>query len=386
MIGSIRDKCAIVGIGRTPFSSASGMTTEMLAVQACQAALADAGMKSSDVDGLLTYHQNDTAPVQVVAGSLGIRELRWYNEIYQGGPANCAVVLEAAMAVMSGMCETVLCYRAMNGRSGRRASGAGQEGRATEEMQFLMPYGIIGVPVWYAMWAQRHMAAYGTTREQLGHVAMVQRQWALNNAHSFSREPLTIEEYLAAPMISDPLSRLDCCREVDGACAIVVTSAERAKDLRRTPVCIRGGAYGTGPGAGRPYEKWEDYGRLYSHYVGPRAWQSAGVGPSDMDFAQIYDAYTFIVITQLEDFGFCAKGEGGDFITSGATGPGGSLPVNTGGGMLNEGYLHGLNVVCEAVTQLRGDAGERQVPNAEMGLVSGFGGPQGSAMVLRKWS
>ena len=384
MTNLLRDKCAIVGIGYTPFSSASGVTTEMLAVEACQTALKDAGIKSSDVDGLLTYHQNDTAPVQVVAGSLGIRELRWYNEVFQGGPGNCAVILEAAMAVMSGMCETVVCYRAMNGRSGRRAGEAGKGGGAVEDMQFLMPYGIVGVPVWYSMWARHHMATYGTTKEHFGQVAIAQREWAMGNERSFSRDPLTMAEYMAAPMISDPLSRLDCCREVDGACAIVVTSAERAKDLRQTPVYIRGGAYGTGPGAGRPYEKWEDYSDLYSRYVGPRAWQSAGVGPSEMDFAQIYDAYTFIVVNQLEDFGFCAKGEGGPFVSSGATGRGGSLPVNTGGGMLNEGYMNGLNVVCEAVTQLRGDAGERQVPNAETGLVTGFGGPQGSAMVLRR--
>ncbi|HKX77493.1 MAG TPA: acetyl-CoA acetyltransferase [Novosphingobium sp.] len=383
MSGLLRDKCAIVGLGYTPFSSNSGVTTEMLAVQACQNALTDAGLNSSEVDGLLTYHLNDTAPVQVVASSLGIRELRWYNEIAQGGPGNCAVILEAAMAVLSGMCETVICYRAMNGRSGRRAGELGKGGGAVDEMQFLMPYGIIGVPVWYAMWARRHMAAYGTTKAHYGQVAIAQRQWALNNDRSFNREPLTLEEYMSAPLIADPLSRLDCCREIDGACAVVVTSAERAADLRQPPVYIRGGAYGAGPGAGRNYEKWEDYGELYSRYVGPRVWQSAGLGPGDVNFAQIYDAYTFIVINQLEDFGFCAKGEGGPFVASGATAPHGALPVNTGGGMLNEGYLNGINVVGEAVTQLRGQAGVRQVPGAEVGLVSGFGGPQGSAMVLR---
>ena len=380
----LRDKCAIVGLGYTPFSSNSGVMTEMLAVQACHNAMADAGLKPGDVDGLLTYHLGDSAPVQVVASSLGIRELRWYNEIAQGGPGNCAVILEAAMAVMAGLAETVVCYRAMNGRSGKRAGELGAVGKAVGEMQFLMPYGILGVPVWYSMWARHHMATYGTTKEHYGQVAIAQRQWALNNERSFNHEPLTMEEYLATPLISDPLSRLDCCREIDGGCAIVVTSAERAKDMHQTPVYIRGGAYGMGPGGGRNYEKWEDYSRLYSHYVGPRVWDSAGLGPSDMNFAQIYDAYSFIVINQLEDFGFCAKGEGGPLIASGVTAPGGALPVNTGGGMLNEGYLNGLNVVAEAVTQLRGQAGERQVAGAEVGLVSGFGGPQGSAMVLRK--
>lgn len=377
-----RNKCAIVGLGYTPFSSNSGVTTEMLAVQACQAAMDDAGLKPGDVDGLLTYHLGDTAPVQVVASSLGIRELRWYNEIAQGGPGNCAVIIEAAMAVMSGMAETVICYRAMNGRSGRRAGQLGSDGAARDEMQFLMPYGIIGVPVWYSMWAQRHMATYGTTKEHYGQVAIAQRQWAMDNERSFNREPLTLEEYMAAPMISEPLSRLDCCREIDGACALIVTSAERAHDLRQSPVRILGGAYGTGPGAGRNYEKWEDYTQLFSRYVGPRVWQSAGLGPEDMDFAQIYDAYSFVVVDQLEDFGFCAKGEGGPMVASGLTAPGGSLPVNTGGGMLNEGYLNGLNVVAEAVTQLRGQAGRRQVAGAELGLVSGFGGTQGSALVL----
>ena len=383
MTNRLRDKCAIVGIGYTPFTSNSGMTTEMLAVQACQNALTDAGLKSSEVDGLLTYHQNDTAAVQVVAGSLGIRELSWYHEIFQGGPGNCAVVIDAVMAVMAGLCETAVVYRAMNGRSGRRAGEVGKGREATDDMQFLMPYGILGAPVWYSMWARHHMATYGTTREHFGQIAIAQRQWAIGNERSFSRTPLTMDEYLAAPMISDPLSRLDCCREIDGACAVVITSAERARDLRQTPVYIRGGAYGVGPGAGRPYEKWEDYSRLYSHYVGRQVWESAGLGPADMDFAQIYDGYSTIVLAQLEDFGFCLKGEGGPFVASGATAPGGSLPVNTGGGMLNEGYVTGLNVVCEGVTQLRGNAGERQV-SAEVGLVSGFGGPQGSALVLRR--
>lgn len=384
MSGPFRDKTAIVGVGYTPFSSNSGITTEMLAALACRNALADAGIDPASVDGLLTYHQNDTAAVQVVAGSLGIRELRWYNEVFQGGPGSCAIVLEAAMAVISGMCETVVCYRAMNGRSGRRAGEVGKGREAADDMQFLMPYGILGAPVWYAMWAQRHMAAYGTTREHYGHVAMAQREWALENPRSFSREPLTMDEYFAAPMISDPLCRLDCCREIDGACAIVVTSAERARDLPRTPVYIRGGASGIGPGAGRPYEKWADYGELYSAYVGPQLWKSAGLGPADMNFAQVYDGYSFIVVHQLEDFGFCPKGEGGPFVASGATRPGGTLPVNTGGGMLNEGYITGLNVVCEAVGQLRGSADGRQVPGAEVGMVSAFGGPQGSAMVLRR--
>jgi len=382
----IRDRCAIAGIGYTPFSKASGMTTEMLAVMAIQNALRDAGIDSTQVDGLLTYHLNDSAPLPVVASALGIPELRWYNEIHQGGPASSAVILEAVMAICSGMAETVVCYRAMNGRSGVRMGETGKGSGAVEEWQFLSPYGIVGAPIWYALWARRHMAVYGTTKEHLGHVAISQRKWALGNERAFSRSPLTMEEYLAAPMLADPFSMLDCCREVDGGCAIVITGAERAKDLRQPPVIIRGGAYGVGPAGGRNYEKWEDLTRLYSHYVGPRVWKSAGLGPEDMDFAQIYDAYSFVVISQLEDFGFCPKGEGGPFIAAGNTAPGGLLPVNTGGGMMNEGYIHGLNVVCEAVTQLRGQAGTRQVPGAELGLVSGFGGPQGSAMVLGKAS
>lgn len=384
MSGLLRDRCAIVGIGRTAFTKSSGVTTEMLAVQATHLALADAGLSTSDVDGLLTYHQNDSAAVPLVASSLGIQQLRWYNEILQGGPASSAIILEAAMAIFSGMADVVVCYRAMNGRSGLRMGETGKSVAATDEWQFLMPYGAVGAPIWYALWARRHMAVYGTKREDLGHIAISQRRWAMMNERSFDRAPLTMDEYLAAPFIVDPFSRLDCCREVDGACAIVITSAERARDLRCPPVYIRGGAYGTGPGAGRPYEKWEDHSRFYSHYVGPRAWASADLGPGDMDFAQIYDAYSFTVLSQFEDFGFCKKGEGGDFFAAGNGAPGGILPVNTAGGMMNEGYMHGLNIVTEAVTQLRGAAGARQVPDAEVGLVTGFGGPQGSAVVLRR--
>lgn len=383
MSDAFRDKCAIVGVGYTPFTSNSGVTTEMLAVEACRNALADAGLSAQQVQGLITYHQNDTAAVQVVAGSLGMRELSWYNEVFQGGPGNCAVVIEAAMAIISGLCDTVICYRAMNGRTGRRAGEVGRGREAMDDMQFLMPYGILGAPVWYSMWAQRHMAQYGTTKEHLGQIAIAQRRWAIDNERSFNRTLLDLDEYMAAPMISDPLSRLDCCREIDGACALVITRASLAKDLAKPPVLIRGGAYGIGPGAGRPYEKWEDYSELFSRYVGPQVWRSAGLGPDDMDFAEIYDGYTFTVLSQLEDLGFCAKGEGGPFVASGVTAPGGKLPVNTNGGMLNEGYVTGLNVVCEAVSQLRGEAGARQVPDAKVGLVTGFGGPQGSALVLR---
>lgn len=372
---------AIVGVGYTPFSRDSGQTTWQLAVQACRAALTDAGLDTKDADGVIQFHENDSTPALAVAMALGIQEVRWFEDLLQGGPGCCGTVLSAAAAIKSGMANVIVCFRAMNGRSGQRIGAFGADLAPAAEWQFVTPFGIVGPPVWFALWAQRYKSEYSLSAEDFANVVITQRVWAALNPRALLREPLTLEKYLDAPLVADPLRTYDCCREVDGACAVVVANPNAA-NWPHTPIRIRAGGYAAGRGAARPYEQWEDYTRFYSHLLAPRLWKESGLGPGDIDVAEIYDAFSFTVPVQLEDFGFCEKGEGAALIASGATAPGGTLPTNTHGGLLCEGYLHGMNHVCEAVEQLRHEAGERQVADAEAVLVTGFGGALGSALIL----
>ena len=235
------------------------------------------------------------------------------------------------------------------------------------------------------MAAREHMLRWGTTHEQLGAVAVAQRAFAVHNERALLRKPITLDDYLASRFVVEPFRLLDCCLETDGAVALVVTSAERARDLRRRPVLIRGAAWGSGRTL---YSNQQPDATLTAAArMAPRLWELAGVGPAEIDVAELYDCFTYTVLVQLEDYGFCKKGEAGPLVASGATRLGGSLPVNTHGGFLSEGYVHGLNHVCEAVSQLRGDAGERQVEGAELALSTsqpGYVSGNTSALVLRR--
>lgn len=263
--------------------------------------------------------------------------------------------------------------------------GTGRGVPVSPEVQYQAPYGYVAPPQQFAMYARAHMLRYGTRAEHFGRLAVTQRANAVKNPRALMRTPITLDDYLSSRWIAEPFRLLDCCLETDGACAVVVTTAERARSLRRPPVLISGAAWGGGTshlsGGGA------DPTVTAAAALAPRLYAQAGLGPGEVDVAELYDCFTYSVIVQLEDYGFCAKGEGGPYVESGATALDGPLPVNTHGGFLSEGYVHGLNHVAEAVSQLRGDAGDRQVPGAEVALSTSQPGyilPATSALILRR--
>jgi len=379
----LRDSTAIVGVGYTPFSKDSGVSTLTLALRAIHAAVEDAGLTLRDIDGLATHRVGDSALPATVLQSLGLSDVGYFVDQFGGGSASHAIVGNAAMAVATGAAEVVVCYRALNARSGFRMSGAGRPPPDQVEFQYQAPYGYLAPAQQFGMAARAHMLRYGTTAEQLGAVAVAQREHAVANERALMRNPITLDDYLASRWIAEPFRLLDCCLETDGAVALVVTSADRARDLRRPPVLIRAAAWGGGQTL---YSNGNDLTESAARRMAPRLFAQAGIGPEDVDVAMLYDCFTWSVLVQLEDYGFCPKGEGGPFAESGATRLGGSLPVNTHGGFLSEGYVHGLNHIAEAVAQLRGDAGVRQVAEAEIALSTaqpGYVAGNTSALILR---
>ncbi|MFI7451134.1 thiolase C-terminal domain-containing protein [Nonomuraea sp. NPDC049714] len=375
-----RDRTAVAGVGYTAFTKDSGVSTLTLACRAIMAALDDAGLGPGDVDGLATHRVGDSAAPSVVGPALGVHDPAWHLDQFGGGSVSHAVVGQAALAVAAGLAETVVCYRAINARSEFRMGGTGRGLPVSPEVQFQAPYGYFAPPQQYAMYARAHMLKYGTKAEHFGHIAVTQRASAAKNPRALMRTPITLDDYLAARWIAEPFRLLDCCLETDGACALVITTAERARGLRRPPVLISAAAWGGGAshlsgGAADPTTS-------AAAGLAPRLYAQAGLGPSDIDVAELYDCFTYSVLVQLEDYGFCAKGEGGPYAVSD-----GRLPVNTHGGFLSEGYVHGINHIAEAVSQLRGDAADRQVPGAEVALSTAQPGyilPATSALILTR--
>lgn len=382
---ALKDKYCIAGIGQTAFSKASGRTVLDLASEACVRAADDAGVPLDEIDGLVSFYFNDSVPAIAVASSLGIPSAMYAVDYSGGGNSANLIVLAAAAAIEAGLAKNVLCYRAMNGRSGFRLGG-GREFTARGPTQYTAPFGWITYPQAMAMWCRRHMIRYGTTSEQLAAVAITCRDNAALNDRAMQRQPIMLDDYMKSRMIVEPFRVLDICLESDGACAVLVTSRDRARDLKHRPVHIMGGAYGGGPNQGDDLFdalRWPDHAHNYAKYIAADLWASAGVGPRDIDVAEIYDCFTYSVLMQLEGFGFCGEGEGGPFVQNGRISRSGELPINTHGGLLSEAYIHGLNHVLEAVRQLRGDAGDRQVEGAEIALTTAGAMTCGSAMVLR---
>ncbi|MEV4895244.1 acetyl-CoA acetyltransferase, partial [Nonomuraea sp. NPDC055795] len=298
----------------------------------------------------------------------------WYLDQFGGGSVSHAVAGQAALAVAAGLADTVVFYRAINARSEFRM---GQAANPSPEVQYQAPYGLTAPVQHFALAARAHMLRYGTTEEHLGQIAVRQRAHAAKNPRALMRTPITLDDYLASRWIAEPFRLLDCCLETDGACALVITTAERARSLRRTPVLISAAAWG----GGQSFLSGADPTVSAAATLAPRLYGQAGLTPADIDVAQLYDCFTYSVLVQLEDYGFCAKGDGGPFAASGE-GP----PVNTHGGFLSEGYVHGINHLAEAVSQLRGDAGDRQVPGARVALSTSQPGyilPATSALILR---
>jgi len=381
---SLRDQVAIAGIGCTEYSKDSGVSTLTLASRAIMAALEDAGLDADAVDGVATFRVGDSVLPAVLTQALGVRDPRWYLDQFGGGSVSHAIIGQAALAIHAGIADTVVCYRALNARSEFRMGGTGRPLVDAVETQYQAPYGYFVPPQQFAMAARAHMEKYGTTEEQLGRVAVQQRANAVLNERAMMREPISLDDYAAARWVVEPFRLFDCCLETDGAVALVLTSAERARDLKKPPVLISGAAWGGGQTL---YSNQQpDTTRSAAADVAPRLFEMAGVGPGDIDVAQLYDCFTYSVLVQLEDYGFCAKGEGGAFVESGATARDGTLPVNTHGGFLSEGYVHGLNHVYECVSQLRGEAGARQIEGAAVGLSTaqpGYIAGNASALVLR---
>jgi acetyl-CoA acetyltransferase len=271
----------------------------------------------------------------------------------------------------------------MNGRSGFRFGTARERVvEAHGEMQFQAPHGYLVPPQWMAMWARRHQEVHGSTCEDLGQIAIVHNQHAQANRHALARAPLTMETYLASRWIDEPLRLYDCAFEADGAVALVVATEERARDLPREPVRILG--YCESSRHGGSWDQWPDMTRMCSESVAPRLWKKTGLRPADIDVACIYDCFTYSAMVGLEDFGFCERGQVGAYYAAGRATYGGDVVVNPHGGLLAEGYLHGFNHHFEAVLQLRGDAGARQVPDARLALVTAGAGPVGGALVYAR--
>jgi len=382
----LRDKYAIAGIGYTDFSKNSGRTVRRLASEACLAAVADAGLDITAVDGFCSFNMGDSVQGIAVATELGIPDVKWAVDLYAGGNAANLIVSNAAAAIEAGMATHVLCFRAMNGRSGYRFGAGGNAGRAAGITQYSAPFGLMTYPQAMAMWCRRHMIEYGTTSAQLATLAVTFRENALRNPRAMMKTPLTTEDYFASRMIVDPFRMYDICLESDGACAALVTSAERARDLRKKPVLISSAVYGGGPAQGEDLFdllRWPDHSHNCYKYLAHDLWGAAGIEPKDLDFAQIYDCFTYSVLMALEGLGFCDEGEGGEWIQGGRIRPDGEMPLNTAGGLLSEAYIHGFNHVIEAVQQLRGEAGPRQIPNAQIGLTTAGAMTCGSALILR---
>jgi acetyl-CoA acetyltransferase len=376
---------AIAGVGYTEFSDASGRSVLDLAAAACSAAILDAGIEAREVDGIASFMLNhDSVPTQAVATVLALPELRWSLDLMLGGQAPCHLVWQAAHALDSGQARAVLVFRALNGRSGARVGNMQFPGMGG---QYRYPIGYGSYLMYVAMWARRFLHETGQDERDLAAVALAQREFALRNPRAIRRQPLTLAQYLAAPFVVEPFRAADCTREVDGACAVLVTSLERARDLRHPPVRIASGAYRAGSRSGLDigdHLAWGDYTRNYTHLLREELFGRAGLEPKDVQLAEIYDCFTSTLLMGLEGLGLCGRGESGALVRSGATAQSGRIPTNTHGGLLSEGYLHGMNTVAEAALQVMGRGGERQAARHEVCAVTSGALMDGSALLLTR--
>jgi acetyl-CoA acetyltransferase len=385
---TISGTAAIAGIGATEFSKESGRSELQLAAEACIGAIKDAGLTPSDVDGLVTFTADASTEI-AVARELGIPGLSFFSRVDYGGGAACGTVAHAAMAVATGQAEIVVCYRAFNERSGQRfgqvsSALAGAPTSSGIDAGWSYPMGL-GTPAGQvAMIARRYMHEYGATSEDFGRVAVADRKHAATNPNAFFYgKPITLEEHQASRWIVEPLHLLDCCQESDGGVAIVVTSVERARDLPNPPAVVRAAAQGSGADQYVMTSYYRDglTGLPEMGLVGEQLWRQAGLAPEDVDVAVLYDHFTPFVLIQLEELGFCPRGEARHFIADGALELGGRLPLNPHGGQLGEAYIHGMNGIAEGVRQLRGTA-VNQVEDVEHVLVTAGTGVPTSGLVL----
>ena len=378
---TLRNKAAIVGIGQTDYSKNSGKTEVRMACEAIVAALADCGLTPADVDGLVRYDM-DTVDEVALTSHVGFKNLGWMSETAYGGTGGNATIVHAAAAIAAGLAEVVVCYRSLNERSGVRYGQARAAHLANGVNAFQLPWGMLTPAQRFGQFARRHMIQYGTTSRQFGEVAVALRRHATRNPNAMMQKPLTIEEHQASRMIADPLRLFDCCIESDGGCAVVVTTPERAKDMKHPGALIVGAAQGSGTRAQGIVFR-DDLSQPESVYTARDVYKMAGLGPKDIDVVMIYDHFTPFVIMSLETYGFCPVGEGGRFVEGGRIHFDGELPVNTHGGNHSEAYIHGLPHVIEAVRQIRGTS-TSQAKRAEVILSCSSVAQLSAAVILTK--
>ena len=407
----LRDKYAIIGVGETTYTRGSGMTTRALGTWAIKNAMDDAGIPAAEIDGMMSYSGNDSTASPMLAGDLGIR-LNFYMDVQGGGSSSEALIGLAIGAIEAGMCETVVVFRSMNGYSQVRIGGTGARASVPVGGDALhtAAYGWFSAGQSFSPTFMRHMYDYGTTPEQVAMVKVIHSEHASNNPKAYYKQRVTVEDVVNSRMICKPLHLLDCCVETDNATALIVTSVERAYDYAQTPARILGVAGRVCKPRIDMHFQHGPISTVAGHYIKDIIYRNAGVGPEDIQCTGAYDAFTFTSMLQLEDYGFCKKGEGGDYVSSGIMRLGGERPNNTSGGHLCEGYTHGMNMIIENVRQLRGEVdcycpvdangrrqhsynyaepseggGCRQVPNLEITQNLGWAMPgTGSSLIMRK--
>ncbi|MBI2872199.1 MAG: hypothetical protein HYY00_03300 [Chloroflexi bacterium] len=403
---SLKEKYCIVGVGETEYSQASGRTTRAMGVEVVKKAMDDAGLKASDVDGIVCYHSNDSTPTTLIAGTLGIRP-NFYLDVTGGGGTSGGLVTTALAAMEAGLCKTVAVFRSMNGYSQTRIGGTGPRAAApiTGEGVMTRPYGYMSPAQSFAFTFMRHLYEFGTKPSQVAMVKVVHTRHASNNPKAFLKKRVTVDEVLNSRWIVKPVHLLDCCLETDNATCIIVAPAERARSLRQKPIYIMGGSGPVNKLGGQDlHYQHGPITRVQGYYVKDIVFPMAGVTPEDIDVTGSYDAFTWTTLLQLEDYGFCKKGEGGDYVSSGIIELGGKRPNNTSGGQLCEGYTHGINLVIELTRQLRGQVDDycpgwregkhtydyseghcRAVKDPEIGMFMGWGSPgAGNSLILRR--
>lgn len=394
-------RAAITGIGQSDVGRRLHRDPLELTLDACLAAIEDAGLTREDIDGIATYPGNMAAPVGFSgAGVVEVQDaLRLHLDWYDGGPeqpGQLGSVINACLAVACGLATHVLCFRSVfegsaQGKGGRQGIGVGAAGsgggkgfRASGFMQWSLPFGAASAANWIAMFAQRHFHEYGTTREQLAQIALNGRKNAARNPKAIYRDPLSLDDYLAARMISEPFCLYDCDVPCDGGTALIVSRAETARDLRRRPIRVE--AVGSAI-HGRPsWDQWEELSTMALRDAAAMLWKRTDLTPADVDVAELYDGFSFITLAWLEALGFCGKGESGPFVEGGERiALDGALPLNTQGGQLSGGRLHGYGMLHEACVQLFGEGGERQVPGSpQVAVAAAGGGPLGGCLLLTR--
>jgi acetyl-CoA acetyltransferase len=380
---AVSKNTAIVGVGYSPITRGTNSSILELALIACRGAIEHAGCDSKEIDGILTYSYNaDSVPAQAVATGLALDTVNWVIDSSAGGQAPCYLVMAAAMSIASGTCKNVLIYRALRGRSGARVGQMRTQGENADQRYAI---GLDSYAQNIALWGRRYLIETGYQPEDLGVVPVAQREYAINNERAINRSPLSYQDYLDSPVIADPFRIHDCTMEVDGACAILVTSTERAADAKNPAVRLLSANYALGSRSGEDpgdHTLWGDLSRNYTSVLASELWGKAGISPHEVDMAQIYDCFSSSVLISMEGLGLADRGGAIDLIRSGDTGPGGRLPTNTNGGLLAEGYLHGMNSLAEAVLQLQGQGAVRTTRRPETCVVTSGALTDGSALVL----